>query len=119
MPTGSPVTHRRPVAVGSFAADVSPYGVVDLVGNAMEWTLSAPPVTDVLDVVAGVPLLRSLLRAPVGHFRTARGCNWNDVECTGAQSLFDFTGLPNQRAFDLRTFWIGFRCRESLTTSLR
>jgi formylglycine-generating enzyme required for sulfatase activity len=74
--------------VGSFPRDRSPYGVVDLAGNVMEWTLS-------LDVE----------RSP--GFRVARG---GEFEHTTSANVVDYMAIENDRAIANRQFSIGVRC---------
>jgi formylglycine-generating enzyme required for sulfatase activity len=113
-----PARHR-PFPVGSFPRDISPDGVADLSGNVQEWVLASPPAGEASAVLPATEQARAGAWAPGGRFRITRGCNWDDAGCAGGQSAIDFTALPNQRAFDLRNFTIGFRCRAAFHPMLR
>jgi formylglycine-generating enzyme required for sulfatase activity len=57
------VAGRRPAPVGSFPADVSPYGVLDLAGNVQEWVNdSYRPYGKVSDTASGAEDGRKLVR---------------------------------------------------------
>jgi formylglycine-generating enzyme required for sulfatase activity len=96
LPWGAPVTPvparikdtgLGPAPVGTVG-DVSPYGVVDMAGNAQEWTSSSPPGTG-------------------RRIRVARGGNWGETE---AATLVDFMAIDNHRASDQRSYSTGARC---------
>jgi iron(II)-dependent oxidoreductase len=79
-----------PTRVGSFPADVSPDGVVDLAGNVSEWTSS---------------------KSPGGNgMRMMRGGNYGE---TDANALVDFMAIENQRPGIWRAFTMGVRCAAS------
>jgi formylglycine-generating enzyme required for sulfatase activity len=93
---GEPVPARVAIAgiagsadVGSHPGDISPYGVMDLAGNVMEWTDSIPPDT-----------------LPAERIRTVRGATWE----TPAAEVADYVHLENSRAAHQRYFHLGFRC---------
>jgi formylglycine-generating enzyme required for sulfatase activity len=102
-------SRRHPFPVGSHPQDTSPDGVVDLTGNLQEWILGSPPADDARLDSSDEAERRSAWQV-AGRFRIMRGCNWNDLECAGGASAADFAALPNQRPFDLRNFYLGFRC---------
>jgi len=89
----APVPARVGIAgsadVGSTPGDISPYGVMDLAGNVMEWSDSLPWKTLAAERV-----------------RTVRGASWE----TPATDVVDFVPLENSRAEDQRHFSLGFRC---------
>jgi formylglycine-generating enzyme required for sulfatase activity len=72
--------------VGSFPGDRSPYGVLDLAGNVMEWTRS-PSTT------------RS--------YWITRGGGW---ESTSTADLVDYMAIHNARPEGARFFYLGMRC---------
>ena len=86
---------RGPQPVGSFPADTSPYGVVDLAGNVNEWIGSAP---------TGDPDPARFFRETT---RLVRGGDWSDTE---PDDLVGFTPIENERPGDTRSYAIGFRC---------
>ncbi len=81
--------------VGAFAADVSPYGVIDMAGSLTEWIGSAP--TGETDPA----------RFFRDSWRMTRGGNWSE---TPANDLVNFMPIENARPGDTRTFTIGWRC---------
>jgi formylglycine-generating enzyme required for sulfatase activity len=95
LPWGAPITpvpaklqdtgRPGPAPVGSFAGDVSPYGVLDLAGNLHEWT-------DSLTSTGG---------------RVTRGGEW---ESTTTASLVDYLAIENWRPVGNRDFTVGMRC---------
>jgi len=95
---GAPYT----APVNQFKMDVSPYGVYDLAGNAMEWVADwynqdsyrILPVNN----PAGVP---------EGESRIIRGASWND-SIKRAQTWVRFKMYP-----EYRDVTIGFRCAKS------
>jgi formylglycine-generating enzyme required for sulfatase activity len=76
------------VAVGSSPGDRSPDGVLDLAGNAVEWTDSTAPESNEMRIVRGGGAL----------------------EVETAESLLDYTGLENTRPPTTRVFDLGVRC---------
>lgn len=76
-----------PSDVGSHPKDAGPYGVLDLAGSVMEWTVT-------------------LLNGQ----RIVRGGNWID---TKPEDLASFVGAENVRAERYRSFSLGVRCVES------
>ncbi|HEY5936877.1 MAG TPA: SUMF1/EgtB/PvdO family nonheme iron enzyme, partial [Kofleriaceae bacterium] len=68
---------------------ISPYGVLDLAGNVMEWTDTIPS--------GALPGERS---------RTVRGASWE----TSAAEVVDYVPLENSRAEHQRWPNLGFRC---------
>ncbi len=104
LPWGLPVTpieaslktakteeHGGPGDVGSFPRDVSPYGVLDLLGSVSEWTDSAKDPDE----------------PKMSGFRVTRGANWAD---TTPEDAIDYSALENYR--DEKQIWysLGFRC---------
>jgi eukaryotic-like serine/threonine-protein kinase len=81
--------------VGTHLDDISPYGVLDLAGNVMEWTDSSP--------VPGV--------------RIVRGGNWSDV--VGISDLADFDAIQNERSETHQWFTLGFRCVDGQASKAR
>jgi formylglycine-generating enzyme required for sulfatase activity len=77
--------------VGSFPNDKSPYGVLDLAGNVMEWTLS--PNND----------------RTVGY-RVARGGEFEDAD---TNNLADFVAIENDRPITTQLFGLGARCADN------
>jgi len=75
-------------AVGTFSDDRSPEGVLDLAGNAVEWTDSR--VSDNQDM------------------RIVRG--GGALEVDSLAKLVDFTAIENPRPATLRYFDLGMRC---------
>jgi eukaryotic-like serine/threonine-protein kinase len=80
--------------VGSFPRDVSPYGVLDLAGNVMEWLRSPDVASDPKTFFAGTT-------------RVVRG--GNSIETT-PDLLRIHIVLENGREGDQRAFTIGWRC---------
>jgi formylglycine-generating enzyme required for sulfatase activity len=80
-----------PAAVGTFAGDVSPYGVLDLAGNVQEWTGSTPSTASKLS----------------RGFRIIRGGDWGEVT---SETLAPYTARENQRPTEIRHFNLGMRC---------
>ena len=74
-----------PAPVGTFPGDVSPYGVLDLVGNVHEWTDSSDD----------------------SGLRITRGGNWAE---TTPKQLVDFGAIDNPRHAGVRTYMLGVRC---------
>jgi serine/threonine-protein kinase len=73
--------------VGTYAADRSIEGVLDLAGNVQEWTDT---------------------RTEVDGMRVARGGNWDQADLT---TLVDFMAVDNPRHFRTRLpYYIGVRC---------
>ncbi|HTN43973.1 MAG TPA: formylglycine-generating enzyme family protein [Nitrospiria bacterium] len=95
---GAPYT----APVNQFRKDVSPYGVYDLAGNAMEWVADwfnqdsyrILPVSNPLGVSSG-------------ESRVIRGASWND-SIKRAQTSIRFKMSP-----EYRDVTIGFRCAKS------
>jgi hypothetical protein len=77
---------RELADVGTHPRDVSPYGVLDMTGNAEEWTLT-------LGEEPGIRILRG------GGFEP----NIHD-------HIVDFMAIPNSRAATQTLFAIGLRC---------
>jgi formylglycine-generating enzyme required for sulfatase activity len=75
--------------VGSFADDRSPYGVVDLAGNVLEWTLSRPPAT-----------------SRMHELRIVAGASW----ATPASTQRYEVRWRNTRPDRYLDFTLGFRC---------
>lgn len=84
-----------PRQVGSFAADRSPYGILDLAGNVGEWIGS--PDTGNTDPAK---FYRQV-------FRVVRGGNWQE---TDPSDLVNYTPIENARFGDTRTYTLGWRC---------
>ena len=74
--------------VGSFPRDRSPYGVLDLAGNVMEWTES-PTAENTIG------------------FRVLRG---GDFEFADSKNLVDYMAIENERPLIIRQFNHGARC---------
>jgi formylglycine-generating enzyme required for sulfatase activity len=101
LPWGTPVTPAParlkdvggagPAAVGDYAGDISPYGVLGMAGNVQEWTGSVAST--------GTKLERA--------FRIARGGNWGDAT---SDTLVDYMASENGRFMDTRYFNLGVRC---------
>lgn len=81
--------------VGATPTDRSPYGVLDLAGNVMEW-LGTPP--------AGTTDHAAFYRE---SWRIARGGNWDE---TPSHDLVNMTAIENARPGDTRSFTLGVRC---------
>jgi formylglycine-generating enzyme required for sulfatase activity len=97
----------RPAPVASHAHDVSPYGVLGLVGGAQEWTRSfAAPR-------AAPPAARRRHHARPGPWVITRGCNWADIECSTPRDALTMMPIENPRLADTRYFGLGFRCAMS------
>ncbi len=95
FPWGSPVdpipawiSPNFPTAVDATDGDRSPYGVLNLAGNVMEWTASIPE-----ESTRGVRILRG---GDAGE--TARG------------ELGEYMAIENSKAMTLRQFAVGVRC---------
>ncbi|HUJ58728.1 MAG TPA: SUMF1/EgtB/PvdO family nonheme iron enzyme [Kofleriaceae bacterium] len=95
LPWGAPIEplpanvgSQKIAAVGANPLDRSPYGVLDLAGNVMEWTASRP---------AGEAFA----------FRITRGADYSQAT---PDSLIDFLAIENRRAEGERTYNLGFRC---------
>ena len=87
--TGSPKGGMRPLPVGSYPADESPYGVRDLAGGAITWCLNG-------------------LEVPFRGYRALRGGSWAYAPNI-AQSAFEQGNGPES------TRWsFGFRLALSL-----
>lgn len=91
--TVTAIDPRRPVPVGSFPEDASPYGVLDLAGNLQEW-VDDPERKHEADPVARRP-------------RITRGGNWYD---TPPDALVDFLAIENPRSPRARFPYLGARC---------
>jgi formylglycine-generating enzyme required for sulfatase activity/tRNA A-37 threonylcarbamoyl transferase component Bud32 len=75
--------------VGSVEDDVSPYGIVDLAGNVLEWTLSQPPAT-----------------SPLRDLRNVAGTSW-DAPFELGQYKVQWRNNRFDRYLD---FGLGLRC---------
>lgn len=97
---------RYTAPVNQFKRDVSPYGVYDLAGNAMEW------VEDWYnqDSYRILPL-NNPVGVAKGERRVIRGASWND-SIKRAQTWVRFKMYP-----EYRDVTIGFRCAKSGTES--
>jgi serine/threonine-protein kinase len=95
---GSP----EPAVVGSYAADVSPYGVRDLAGNARDWCADAwhRDDADIVDDGRVLPL--------EGPLREIRGGSWLSAARL-VRSALRSGGRPN-----MRKETVGFRLARSL-----
>lgn len=78
----------------AFPRDASPYGVLGLAGNVMEWLGSPDTGGDAASFFRGTT-------------RLTRGGNWYE---TPPDDLYNFMVLENGRQADARTFTIGWRC---------
>jgi len=89
---------HRPVWVGQFPPDMSPFGAVDMVGNVAEWVERW--VEDPGSAASG--------KDTAGRHRVARGLSW--------RTRADGSGLATRTevAPGTRKAWIGFRCAKSL-----
>jgi len=74
--------------VGTHPLDASPYGVLDLAGNVMEWT-------------------SSLTAARTPNVQLARGGAW---DLTTTETLVDYMAIENPRQRLFRVYAIGVRC---------
>jgi formylglycine-generating enzyme required for sulfatase activity len=83
---------KRPTPVSQFPSGASPYGVVDMSGNASEWCLNAHGVPDDLDI-------RTF---PGGAARAVRGGSWGLSQFT-ARATFRAFNQPGDR-FDFQGF---------------
>lgn len=92
--------------VGSYALDISPYGIYDLAGNVEEW------VADWIDI-EGQYYKTDLSRNPtgpmLGQFRVLRGGSWF-TPATGLPIR-----IPSWSDPSLTNFSIGFRCAQDFT----
>jgi eukaryotic-like serine/threonine-protein kinase len=77
---------KGPADVGTHPGDVSPYGVLDMTGNVMEWTES---------------------ESTTRGFRIARG---GCVDDGAREAILDFMAIPNPRIASQSRFAIGLRC---------
>jgi len=75
--------------VGSFAADTSPFGVLDLAGNVAEWTATLQRAPD----------------DPRSRSRVFRGHGWSDPDASSGHAL----GRGHFEAV-YRNSFLGFRC---------
>jgi eukaryotic-like serine/threonine-protein kinase len=75
-----------PADVGTHPGDVSPYGVLDMTGNVMEWTRT---------------------ESTTRGFRIARG---GCVDDGAREAILDFMAIPNPRIAAQSRFAIGLRC---------
>lgn len=87
--------------VGSFPNGASPYGVLDMAGNAWEWTRDGYS----LDYYLFSPEENPLSESPVNR-RVLRGGNW-DSNAEGIRSANRFWAFPGRNDID------GFRCAKS------
>ena len=101
-----PITYARPRAsrqidpVKSFPEDVSPYGVYDMAGNAVEWT------SDLYDQKAYRAMVDQVAKNPTGPVTKSRSPQ--RVIKGGAKN-----GSASYRegmAFEKRLSYVGFRC---------
>ncbi len=92
--------YRYTAPVGSYPAGVSPYGALDMAGNAWEWTRSLfknyPYITNDGRELAGQPA--------AGDRLVMRGGSWYD-DYGSVRSTLRYGGKPDQ-AHDA----VGFRC---------
>lgn len=87
--------------VGSYPKGASPYGVLDMAGNAWEWVADGYSP----DFYSTSPFENPLNESPINQ-RVLRGGNWNsNVE--GIRSANRFWAFPNRNDID------GFRCAKS------
>jgi serine/threonine-protein kinase len=96
----------RPLPVGSEPAGASPFGVLDMAGNVLEWTA---------DWFDGGYYARSPERNPPGpgsgQYRVARGGSWG-YDRTNARSAYRVRIDPTYTLSN-----VGFRCSVSSTSS--
>lgn len=88
-------------AVGNYPQGASPYGVLDLAGNAWEWTADGYSP----DYYSNSPSSNPLSDSPVNR-RVLRGGNW-DSNAEGVRSANRFWAYPGRNDTD------GFRCAKS------
>jgi formylglycine-generating enzyme required for sulfatase activity len=88
----------QPTDVGQYPGGASPYGVLDMAGNALEW------VADwyAADYYAASPA-RNPQGPDVGTFKVARGDSWGGDQVSAADR--HIVGLPSDPDSDF-----GFRC---------
>jgi sulfatase modifying factor 1 len=99
---GTQDNHMYTAPVGSFPADASPYGVMDMAGNAWEWC------ADWYDPIYYHRTARRNPRGPdAGELRVRRGFSWDDglAKTTGRQG-------KNPLQMDSKT---GFRCARDMS----
>jgi formylglycine-generating enzyme required for sulfatase activity len=87
--------------VGSFPAGASPYGALDMAGNAWEWTLDGYSP----EYYSDSPTQNPISDSPVNR-RVLRGGNWDSDE-EGVRSANRFWAFPGRNDTD------GFRCAKS------
>ena len=92
---------KSTTAVGTYSADVSPYGVYDMAGNVTEWT-SSPfnpyPLDKVVDQMSLAPNRRGRAMLRGGSYTTdPQGCRLTQRGTTDPKS-------------QIAIYWLGFRC---------
>ena len=85
--------------VGQFPDGVSPYGALDMAGNAWEWTADAY----VADADATVPTIDPLEADPTKNVRVIRGGSWG-TSAPALRAANRFWAFAGRDDFD------GFRC---------
>ena len=84
-------------AVGSYPPGASPYGAMDMAGNASEWVRDGFSAYGPYDVYNPIELYNS-------PYRTIRGGNYFELP-SSIRSAYRFYGEPDLSGYD-----IGFRC---------
>jgi serine/threonine-protein kinase len=95
------------VAVGQYPAGASPYGALDMAGNASEWVLDYYDPAYYAVAPAENPTGPAQTGCPGGECRVLRGGNWNSRDDEAAATFRLFYGPNDSRdAF-------GIRCAQS------
>ncbi len=99
------------VAVGSYPAGASVFGMLDMAGNVAEWVNDwYSPTYYVQQAQSAAPIINPV-GPPAGVEKVVRGGSWDAVP------FFSRSVHRQSREPQDETFWIGFRCAADLDAS--